>query len=200
MNKLEALNQSTFLLINGRVGTTAWVVNVAFVTADHLIYLIPVLLLALWLWGDSTRRHLAIKACLVAMVGVGINQVIPLFWQHPRPFMAGLGHTWILHAADSSFPSDHVTVFAGVGLTLLFDGLLGLGLITLAAGLCVAWARIFLGVHFPLDMLGAVGVAAFSYAIVSPAWRRAGSAITSVAQRLYRMSFARGISAGWFRR
>jgi undecaprenyl-diphosphatase len=200
MNKLETLNQSTFLLINGRAGTPAWVVDTAVVTGDYLIYLVPVLLLTLWLWGDSARRHLAIKACLVAMVGVGINQVIPLFWQHPRPFMLGLGNAWISHAADSSFPSDHVTVLAGVGLTLLFDGPLGLGLVTLAVGLCVAWARIFLGVHFPLDMLGAVGVAAFSYAIVSPLWRRAGSAITSVAQRLYQMTFARAISAGWFRR
>jgi undecaprenyl-diphosphatase len=39
-----------------------------------------------------------------------INQVIILLWQHPRPFVIGLGHTYLAHAADSSFPSDHLTL------------------------------------------------------------------------------------------
>lgn len=200
MSDLETFNRTLFLHINGGDGTALWLVNTAIGIADYLIYLIPMLLLALWLWGDSARRHLAVKACLVAMLGVGMNQIIPLFWQHPRPFMVGLGHAWIPHAPDSSFPSDHMTVFAGVGLSLLFDGALWIGLATLMAGLCIAWARVFLGVHFPLDMIGAVGVAACSYLIVSPLWRRAGRATTGFAERLYRTVLARPIAAGWIRR
>lgn len=200
MNEIEALNHSLFLRINGEIGTPTWVVGTAIVIGDYFVYLIPALLLVFWLWGNEARRNLAIKAFLVAMLGVGMNQIIPLFWQHPRPFMVGLGHTWIPHAADSSFPSDHLTVFAGIGLTLLFDGALWLGLATLLAGGCIAWARVFLGVHFPLDMLGAVGIAACSYLLVSPFWRRAGMAITGLAERLYRAVLARPIAAGWVRR
>lgn len=200
MNEIEAFNQSLFLRINAGVGTQSWVIDTAIVIADDLIYLIPVLLLVLWLSGDEARRSLAIKACLVVILGVGMNQVIGLVLQQPRPFMIGLGHAWIPHAADSSFPSDHMTVFAGVGLTLLLDGAPWFGLITLIVGLSIAWARVFLGVHFPLDMLGAVGVAACSYLITSPLWRRAGRAITDLAERLYRMVLARPITAGWIRR
>jgi membrane-associated phospholipid phosphatase len=47
---------------------------------------------------------------------LAINQAIGLVWQHPRPFMAGIGHAWISHATDSSFPSDHTTVSFGVAL------------------------------------------------------------------------------------
>jgi membrane-associated phospholipid phosphatase len=72
---------------------------------------------------------------MVAMLGVGMNQVIGLAWQHPRPFMIGIGHTWIPHAADSSFPSDHMTVLAGVGLPLLLEGALWFGLTTMIVGL-----------------------------------------------------------------
>lgn len=200
MDKIEALNQSLFLRINGGTGTPAWAVDTAIVIGDYLVFLIPALLLVFWLWGNEARRNLAIKACLIAMLGVGMNQVIPLFWQHPRPFMVGLGHAWIPHAADSSFPSDHMTVFAGVGLTLLFDGALWIGLATLMVGMCIAWARVFLGVHFPLDMLGAVGIAACSYLLVSPFWRRTGMAITGLAERSYRVVLARPIAAGWIRR
>lgn len=200
MNHIEAFNRTLFLQINGGDGTLAWLIQVAIGIADDLIYLIPLLLLGMWLWGDSTRRSQAIKACLVTLLALGANQVIGLVWQHPRPFMIGLGHAWIPHAADSSFPSDHMTVFAGVGLTLLLDGALWFGLATLIGGLSIAWARVFLGVHFPLDMLGAVGVAACSYLIASPLWHRAGMAITGLAERLYRTVLARPISAGWIRR
>jgi undecaprenyl-diphosphatase len=93
---------------------------------------------------------------LVALLGVAANQAIGALWPHPRPFMIGLGHAWMPHAADSSFPSDHMTVFAGVGLTLLFDGAVGWAILALLVGASVAWARVFLGVHFPPDMAGAV--------------------------------------------
>ena len=200
MDWIETFNRALFMHINGSDSTQAWLVQAATGMADDLIYLIPLLLLGMWLWGDQRRRSSALKACLVAMLGVGINQVIGLLWQHPRPFMIGLGHAWITHAPDSSFPSDHMTVFASVGLTLLFSEAAGLGAVTLLMGLCVAWARVFLGVHFPLDMVGAVAVSAVAYAIVSPLWRMAGDALTVLAERLYRTVLARPIAAGWLRR
>lgn len=199
MSDLEAFNRVLFLHVNGGDGTPAWLVQAAIGMANYPIYLIPLLLLGLWLWGDHARRSLAIKACMVAMLGVAANQAIGAVWPHPRPFMTGLGHAWMPHAADSSFPSDHMTVFAGVGLTLLFDGAAGWGVITLLVGLCVAWARVFLGVHFPLDMAGAVGVATVAYGVVTPLWCMAGELIAGLTERLYRSLLARPIAAGWIR-
>lgn len=199
MDQIEALNRSLFLKINAGSGTAPWQINSAIFIADNLIYLIPALLLALWLWGDERKRNLALKVCLVAMLAVGTNQIISLVWQHPRPFMIGLGQTWIPHAADSSFPSDHATVFAAVCIGLLFAGEIGLATVFLAVGLCVAWSRVFLGVHFPMDMLGAAGVAAFTYALIAPAWRRVGNAITQLTERLYRSVMAKPIARGWVR-
>lgn len=199
MNKIEAFNRTLFLHINGGDGTPTWLVQAATGIADYLIYLIPLLLLGLWLWGDHARRSLAIKACLVALLGVAANQVIGAAWPHPRPFMIGIGHAWMPHAADSSFPSDHMTVFASVGLTLLFDGAAEWGAATLLVGLFVAWARVFLGVHFPLDMAGAVAVAGAVYISASPAWRTVADTLTRLVEKLYRKLLARPIAAGWIR-
>jgi undecaprenyl-diphosphatase len=127
----------------------------------------------------------AAKALVVAMIGVGLNQLIGVFWEHPRPFMVGLGHTWISHAPDSSFPSDHMTVLASVGLSMIFDGALWLGLLTMSCAIGVAWARVFLGVHFPLDMVGSMIVAALSCITVVPLWRRLGEASMNIAETLY---------------
>ena len=111
MNKIETLNRALFLDINGSADTPAWawLVQAAIGIADYVIALIPLLLVGLWLRGDHARRSVAIKACLVALLGVAANQAIGAVWPHPRPFMIGLGHAWIQHAADSSFPSDHLT-------------------------------------------------------------------------------------------
>jgi undecaprenyl-diphosphatase len=89
---------------------------------------------------------------------------------------------------------------SGIGLSLLLGGAVWPGLVTLAAGEGVAWSRLFLGVHFPLDMLGAVGVACLSYAVVSPAWRTLGVGLTPFAERFYRKAMARPIERGWIRR
>ncbi len=199
MVKLESLNRAFFLKINAGPAVPAWIVDGATLIANYLIYMIPILLLGMWLWGDEPRRSLALKACLVSLLAVGFNQIIGLAWQHPRPFMLGLGHTYLTHAPDSSFPSDHVTIFAGIGLSLLFSGAARLAFLFLTAGAAVAWARVFLGVHFPLDMLGAVGIACGAFAVVMPIWSKTGSTMTRLSEQLYRKVLARLISSGWIR-
>jgi undecaprenyl-diphosphatase len=50
----------------------------------------------------------------------------------------GLGRAYLYHAAESLFPNDHMTVFAGIGQTLLFSGAPRLPAAILAIGLAVA--------------------------------------------------------------
>jgi undecaprenyl-diphosphatase len=142
----------------------------------------------------------AFKALGVALLALGVNVLIGFVWPEPRPFMMGVGHTWITHAADASFPSDHMTVFMSIGLTFLLAGSLGIGLAVLGGAVAVAWARVFLGVHFPLDMLGSVGVAIASYVVLSLGWHQSGGMLQAWAVRAYHVVLARPIRAGWVRR
>lgn len=120
MNAVDIWNRETFLALNAGLSTAAWKLNVATVIADYLIFLIPAALIAMWCWGGRVQREIALRACLVALVALGLNQLIAIGYFHPRPAAMGIGHTFIRHAADSSFPSDHVTVFGAIGLTLVF--------------------------------------------------------------------------------
>jgi undecaprenyl-diphosphatase len=199
METIEAFNSALFLMINGTPATPAWVVGTALVVANYLVWLVPLALIGMWLSGDNHRRAVAIRACAVAMVALGVNQLIGLVWQHARPFMIGLGHTFLAHTPDSSFPSDHATVFSAVALTLLANRSLWSGSAMLVAGVAVAWARVFLGVHFPLDMIGAAAVACIVYAAIAPLWPATGPVATRAAVRLYRTLFAPAIKIGWLR-
>ena len=63
-----------------------------------------------WLRGGNATRKLLLEATAAGLVGRLFAHIIGLAWQHPRPFMVGIGRTLIPHAADSSFPSDHLTL------------------------------------------------------------------------------------------
>ncbi len=198
MNPIEVLNRSLFLQLNAGTATGAGLIGLASFIADALIYLIPLALVATWLWQPQ-RRQLALKACLVCCIALVAGQLLALFWPHPRPFMIGLGHTWIPHAADASFPSDHGIVFASMACSLLLTGELLWGVATAVVGIAVAWSRIFLGVHFPLDMLGALLVSLAAYVLLVPVWARWGSPFMLLAEKIYRRLLAWPITKGWIR-
>lgn len=197
MNTLEAFNQALFLMINATASTPVWQINAARFIADYVIYLIPLSLVAMWLSGDERQRDTAVRVCSVTLLALGINQIIGLVWPHPRPFVIGIGHTFLQHAPDPSFPSDHGTIFASVALTLLLGGLRRYGMLMLLSGVAVAWARVFVGVHFPLDMVGAVAVACIAFLLVMPLWRLGGTMVMRGLVMLYRTLLAWPINRGW---
>jgi undecaprenyl-diphosphatase len=49
----------------------------------------------------------------------------------------------------------------------------------LLLGFCVAWARIYLGVHFPLDRGGSAAIALSVYVAISPLWHRFDEGLAS---------------------
>ena len=66
----------------------------------------------------------------------------------------------IAHAAETSFPSDHATILFAVAFSLLaFAAARVRASLALVAAVAVAWARVWLGIHWPLDMLGSAVVA-----------------------------------------
>jgi undecaprenyl-diphosphatase len=201
MNALESLNRAVFLQWNAAPSAAGWKLAFAAAIADDLIYLVPVVLVAMWCWGGQQQRQAALKVCAVALVALGINQLLAIGFPHPRPSEIGLGHTFIQHAADSSFPSDHATVFAALGLTLVFAGVRPvLGWTVLFLGAWVAWARIYLGVHYPLDMAGALGVVAVVCLAIGAPWNRLGPYLVTWVERRYHLILAKPISLGWIRR
>jgi undecaprenyl-diphosphatase len=153
--------------------------------AERLIWAIPILIGISWLRGREETRKAMLIATASGLLGLLINQIIGLVWLHPRPFMIGLGHTLIPHVADSSFPSDHLTLWWAVTFSLAMQrGPRMAGLILAPLGIPIAWARIYLGVHFPFDMFGAVIVAWLSVAVITR------SALVFAAKLSVRLLFA----------
>jgi undecaprenyl-diphosphatase len=84
MTNLDTWDRALFLKINAGVGAPEALLNTAIFIATEAIYVIPLMLVAMWVWGDEKKRGLALIACVVTFVSLGLNQVIGLAWQHPR--------------------------------------------------------------------------------------------------------------------
>ena len=124
------------------------------------------------------------------MISLGLGMVCGTLWFHPRPFMIPLGHTWISHPADNSFPSDHATVMFSAAFALLSLRLRAPGLLMLLAALPVAWSRIYLGVHFPLDMVGAALVSIGGVIVAKRVWQAVGPRLVLLCEAVSRRMFS----------
>ena len=200
MNSLEGLNQSLFLWINADPATPVWQIHAAMLVANRLILLVPAVLAALWLWGGRPQRDLALKALASIAVALFASYLCGALWPHARPFVLGLGQAFFPHKATSSFPSNHTIIIATLACTLIHDRRwAGWGWLTLAAAVLVGASRVYLGVHFPLDILGGLLLAPVAAGLAAMAWSRCGEPLTGVAQSLYRKVLALPIARGWIR-
>lgn len=157
---MTSINQSLFLWLNASAHPPPALLWIARVLADEVVWLLPPIFVLIWLRAGTTWRRALLDATLTAALALGVGALIGAMWPEPRPFALGLGHRYIEHAADASFPSDHLTlIWAIAAAWFLAPALRTASRILFAAGVAVAWARIYVGVHFPLDMLGALTVA-----------------------------------------
>ena len=197
---MEHLNHALFLWLNAPEYPSTLMLAIATFFAEYAIFALPVTIGFAWLRGSEHTRKVLLEATASGLAGLLINQVLGVAWQHPRPFVIGLGHTLISHAADSSFPSDHLTLLWAVAFNFLMHRSPRLVGITLALlGLPVAWARIYLGVHFPLDMIGAALVAVLSAWLACRAVRVYLPTAYSLALSIHRVLFRKFIQIGWVR-
>jgi undecaprenyl-diphosphatase len=126
---------------------------VAIFIAKDLILIVPLLVVTLWLWGPA-QRQMVFKLMLALMISLTVSWAIGHLYPHDRPFVAGVGYNFLHHAADDSFPSDHGTVSFTFALAFLFWHRVWSGALLMALAAAIAWSRVYLGVHWPLDMVG----------------------------------------------
>lgn len=184
MKTVELLNQQYFLSLNAIPSTSPKIISFATFCAQYTLFIIPVTLLILWFLKGKKGHQQVLFCILTILIALLLNFIIAALWYHPRPFMLPLGKTWINHAPDTSFPSDHATLFFSAGLSLLVSNARRSGVLILFISIFVAWSRIFLGVHFPLDIAGAILVTISALFLTYYAWKLVGDTLTGYCERI----------------
>jgi len=141
--------------------------------------LLAMVLLIVWCWWGVRRRPggaeeaassvaALVWAPLAAAVAVLVNVPIRGFVERPRPFRDHQGlEVLVSGKTDYSFVSDHATLAMAMAVGLFVAhrrfGLVGIG-VALLEGFC----RVYMGVHYPTDVIGGFALGTAVALLLSP--------------------------------
>ncbi len=150
------LNTNLFYLINLQTGKNIFIDNLGIFFAEYLPYFFILTLFILW-FSKKKYKTRTLLSVYSAILGIILDFIISIFYFHPRPFMDNVGTSLIKHLSGASFPSDHTTFMLSIAfLFLYFKETRFVGIILSILGLLGGVSRIFVGVHYPFDILGSI--------------------------------------------
>jgi membrane-associated phospholipid phosphatase len=168
------VNTSLFLSINDFARATPWLNGPAAAFAWYGLVLFAGLLFAGLLFagllfagwwiarrdGEPTRMAAAVWAPIGVLIAVAVNQPIADLANVARPYSV-LPDILVLAArsTDPGLPSDHA-VMAGAVTAGLFLVNRRLGVIAAVLALLMAFSRVYIAAHYPLDVLAGLGLGA----------------------------------------
>lgn len=121
-------------------------------------------------WHRKIYFFSLIALSLILSRGV-ITEIIRFFYNRERPFSTLGFESLINHSSNNSFPSGHAAFYFALAFSIYFFYRIQKQSnkwcwIFLASALLIGIARIFVGVHWPSDILGGVVVAGISIFVV----------------------------------
>jgi undecaprenyl-diphosphatase len=118
-------------------------------------------------WKENIYNLAFVSLILLLSRGI-FTETIRFFFFRIRPFVQ-LGFEPLISqsASEASMPSGHMTFFFGLSFALYYLGKKGWSYIFMAVSLLIGISRVFVGIHWPLDILAGIIIAFVSAFIVN---------------------------------
>jgi undecaprenyl-diphosphatase len=138
-----------FWAINSLSKHTESINRIMILISNRMRYVYSLILLILWF----KNRSITVNVLIAAVASMLIASIIRLFSFRPRPFVYRRVGILIPSKRNSSFPSKHTLLAFAVSTTIcLYHRMLG-GIFT-CLSLLTGISRIWVGHHYPSDILG----------------------------------------------
>jgi undecaprenyl-diphosphatase len=153
----QAADAKLALQLNADQGATVTTLMTSASLYGREYFWIPIVV-AMFLLGKRDTRLLALELAALFIVGIAAGEVLKYAVYRPRPYETVSGIiTRVATDTDSSFPSGHalITSIGAVFALLKFKNKVVSVLLTVEAAV-VCYSRIYVGLHYPLDVVGGV--------------------------------------------
>ena len=153
------MNEQIFRLINSWAGQNIWLDRFMIFFADWLGYLLIVGVVLCYLKDRQRYKDMLVISLTSAIIArFGLVTIMRLFYYHSRPFMVLQDINVLMnHDIESSFPSGHAAFYFALAMGVyLYNKKAGYVYFALAG--LMGFARVFVSVHWPLDILAGTGL------------------------------------------
>ena len=123
--------------------------------AQYLILFTPIIII-IYIWTHDNKKDATIDSIYIAISSAmawGIAHILKNTFKTLRPELA---HDILLKSESIyAFPSGHTTFFFALATVLYFHHK-RLAYVTYIIGAMVGIARVYIGVHYPIDIVGGI--------------------------------------------
>jgi undecaprenyl-diphosphatase len=162
---------SVLLFINGLSGKVPALDEFFKGISNDYFPIISACLALTWLWfatRDDLRREVNQRAVMTAIISIavvsGLVALSTAFYSRVRPFDAlpdGSLNLLFYRPTDSSFPSNLAAVLFAIAVSVITRNRV-YGSCLLALAVFSSFGRVYIGIHYPLDIIGGAAVGTVS--------------------------------------
>jgi undecaprenyl-diphosphatase len=162
------MNDQLLLFINGFAGHSRLLDGTVLFLARDLVFIVfAVAFACIGMHAYKKEWKPVVYFFATLIVSYVLLQLMSLLNVDHRPFMDHHLTQLLAHAPGKSFPSDHTTVSTAIAVgVLFFTRFKKIGVLLLIGAAAIGVSRIYVGVHYPADILGGLFTGLMGGAIV----------------------------------
>lgn len=169
------MNMKLFTMINNLANKSSILDIIMIILSKGVPFLfVGVVLLVLILMVVKKKKFymdMAIDTIAITVISLAVSLIISKLFYVDRPFVSHNVNLLVAHAANASFPSDHVIGTMGIAMGInRYEK--GLGKVLILLSVLVGISRVFVGNHYPLDVFGGFIVVLVVYFIYTSIVKR----------------------------
>jgi len=156
------MNAELFRAINNLAHKSLILDKIMIIFSQYVPILFGVILCGIYILGLKTRnmklRYTASSTILLLVLNFLISYIIGAIHYFPRPFVNNTVNLLLTHKANSSFPSSHAIGVMTIALGIN-NKIKPFGTILLLLSIIVGISRVYVGHHYPSDVIGGFAIA-----------------------------------------
>lgn len=143
-----------FNLINALAGKYGWLDTAMIFLAENSEYILLIFLIMILIYNFRKYWKMVLEAIITAVITrFVIAEIIRGIWFRPRPFVGNQVNQLInYNSFEASFPSGHACFYFALSTIIYFYNK-RLGIAFYIFSLLIVFSRVFVGIHWPLDIL-----------------------------------------------